>query len=87
MADASYRKSVFHIERYQEKVRAMAHEIIARFDALLAEEKDGEKRMELKTAANEEVAVMAKKETLATLDKVLFELSNQMKNAYSRSDA
>ena len=87
MADASYRKSVFHIERYQEKVMSMAHEIIARFDALLAEEKDGEKRMELKTAANEEVAVMAKKETLATLDKVLFELSNQMKNAYSRSDA
>ena len=43
--------------------------------------------MELKTSANEEVAAMVKKETLATLDKVLYELSNQMKNAYSRSDA
>ena len=30
---------------------------------------------------------MLKTEALATLDKVLFELSNQMKNAYSRSDA
>ena len=30
---------------------------------------------------------MVKKEASDTLDKVLYELSNQMKNAYSRSDA
>ena len=30
---------------------------------------------------------MLKKETADTLDKVLFELSGQMKNAYARSDA
>ena len=30
---------------------------------------------------------MAKEEALATLEKVLSELTNQMKNAYSRSDA
>ena len=34
-----------------------------------------------------EIAAMLQKETDDTLDKVLFELSSQMKNAYSRSDA
>ena len=37
--------------------------------------------------ANAEIASMLQKETDDTLDKVLFELSSQMKNAYSRSDA
>ena len=37
--------------------------------------------------ANHAIAEMLKKETQDTLDKVLFELSSQMKNAYSRSDA
>lgn len=35
--------------------------------------------------ANRAVAGMLKKETTDTLDKVLFELSGQMKNAYARS--
>ena len=35
MADASYAKSVFHIERYDEKVMSKAHEIIYRYDDLL----------------------------------------------------
>ena len=43
--------------------------------------------MEMKIKANQEAADMLKKATLDTLDKVLFELSSQMKNAYSRSDA
>lgn len=44
MADASYSKSVFHIERYQEKVAAKSHEILNRYDALLAQETDEETR-------------------------------------------
>ena len=87
MADASYRKSLFHIERYQEHVLAKSHELINKYDALLAAEQDEAKRRALREQANEEVAKMLKTEALATLDKVLFELSNQMKNAYSRSDA
>ena len=43
--------------------------------------------MALKTAANQEIADMAKKEALETLDKVFYELSNQKKNGYARSDA
>ena len=37
--------------------------------------------------ANDAIAAMLKEKASDTLDKVLFELSSQMKNAYSRSDA
>lgn len=87
MADASYRSSIFHIERYQEHVMAKGHELIQRYDALLEQEKDAQKRLALKTEANQKIAEMLKKASLDTLDKVLYELSCQMKNAYSRSDA
>ena len=52
-----------------------------------AKESNAEKRMQLRQEANEKIADMVKKETQDTLNKVLYELSNQMKNAYSRSDA
>lgn len=87
MADASYKSSVFHIERYQEQVMAKGHELINTYDALLAKESDEQKRMSLKEEANEKIAEMLKKAAADTLSKVLFELSSQMKNAYSRSDA
>ena len=76
MADASYKNSVFHIERYKEHVLAKGHELIHRFDALLEKETDSQKRMAIRREANEEIAKMVKKETSATLDKVLFELSS-----------
>ena len=87
MADASYSKSIFHIERYQERVMSKGHEYINQYDELLAKESNAEKRMQLRQEANEKIADMVKKETQDTLNKVLYELSNQMKNAYSRSDA
>ena len=87
MADASYKKSIFHIERYQEHVMAKAHQIINRFDDDLTKESDIAKRMQIKREANREIAKMVKKETSDTLSKVLYELSNQMKNSYARSDA
>ena len=87
MADASYRSSVFHIERYQEHVMAKGHELIHHYDALLSKETDAVMRRRLREEANRSIAKMLQKETADTLDKVLFELSSQMKNAYSRSDA
>ena len=136
MADASYAKSVFHIERYDEKVMSKAHEIIYRYDDLLEADRDlqietddkldkdlqieaagkldknvkietisklekddeyqnrqGELMNEqqlgqkLRQQANQETADMVKREASATLGKVLYELSTQMKNSYSRSDA
>ena len=87
MADASYRSSVFHIERYQEHVMAKGHELIHHYDALLSRETDAVMRRRLREEANRSIAKMLQKETADTLDKVLYELSGQMKNAYSRSDA
>ena len=87
MADASYNKSVFHIERYQEKVAAKSHEILNRYDTLLKQETDEETRKNLQEEANEKIAGMLQCEATDTLDKVLYELSGQMKNAYARSDA
>lgn len=87
MADASYQKSVFHIERYEEHVMAKGHEIINRYDELLDKETDEKRAMALKIEANQKIADMLKEETSVTLSKVLYDLSNQMKNSYSRSDA
>ena len=87
MADASYSKSVFHIERYQENVAAKSHVILNRYDALLAQENEEDKCKKLQEEANEKTAQMLREAAADTLDKVLYELSGQMKNAYARSDA
>lgn len=93
MADASYAKSVFHIERYDEKVMSKAHEIIYRYDDLLGADRDvqtdavSKLGQKLRQQANQEMADMVRQAASDTLGKVLYELSNQMKNSYSRSDA
>ena len=87
MADASYKKSIFHIERHQEHVLSKGHEIINRYDDMIQNEADTDKHLALKHEANQAVADMLKAATSDTLGKVLYELSNEMKNAYSRSDA
>ena len=93
MVDASYAKSVFHIERYDEKVMSKAHEIIYRYDDLLGADRDvqtdavSKLGQKLRQQANQEMADMAMHAASDTLGKVLYELSNQMKNSYSRSDA
>lgn len=93
MADSSYAKSVFHIERYDEKVMSKAHEIIYRYDDLLGADRDvqtdavSKLGQKLRQQANRETADMVRQAASDTLGKVLYELSNQMKNSYSRSDA
>lgn len=87
MADASYNKSVFHIERYQESIAAKSHELLNRYDTLLDQETNEETRKKIQEEANEKIAGMLQCEAADTLDKVLYELSGQMKNAYARSDA
>ena len=87
MADASYAKSVFHIERYTLSVGAKSNGFINRYDDAQRAEADPAARAALREKANEEIAAMAKAETTDALNKVLFELSSGMKNAYSRSDA
>ena len=87
MADASYAKSVFHIERYALSVGSKANGIINIYDDAQRGEADPAARAALRTKANEELAAMVRAETTDALNKVLFELSSGMKNAYSRSDA
>ena len=87
MADASYSRSLIHVERVQERVAAKSHELLNRYDALLEKEADAAVRKTLRQEANRAVADMVKKEMADTLNKVLYELSGQMKNGYSRSDA
>ena len=87
MADASYNKSLFHLERYEEAVLSAARALVNQYDAKLAAEPDAASRAALREEANTAIAAMLQEKAADTLDKVLFELSSQMKNAYSRSDA
>lgn len=87
MADASYRTSVFLLNGIRRVLWQKATQLINEYDELLEQEQDPAKQMKLKAEANQKIAEMLKKETASTLNKVLYELSNQMKNAYSRSDA
>ena len=87
MADASFAKSAIHIERYQNAVQAKGHALLRKYDAEAAKITDPAESRRLLEEANREIAKMLKEETGNTLDHVLFELSNSMKNAFSRSDA
>ncbi len=87
MTDASYGKSLIHIERYQEKVVSKAYALIHEYDAKLAAEADETKHSEICEAGNAAIADMLQAETQDTLNKVLYELSCSMKNCYARSDA
>ena len=90
LADASYGKSLNHIERYQLAVQSKEHEIINKYDAILAEKigiNGSSEITQLLERANEEMAAVLKEKTAELLNKVLFEASNGMKNQYARSDA
>ena len=87
LADASYRTSLNHIERYQLDVQSKCKALIIKYDKLIENEKTAAKRRVLCEKANEEIAELTKKKTDDLLDKVLYEASNIMKNAYARSDA
>ena len=86
MTDASYNKSLIHIERYAEAVVSAARALVNEYDAKLATAAS-DQCPALREEANDAIAAMLKEKAADTLDEVLFELSCQMKNAYSRSDA
>jgi len=93
MTDASYGKSLFHIERYQQTVGAKGHEILHKYDQKMKAVCDAcagpecqDSIHELAETANQEMSDFLEAEASDTLDKVLYALSNQMKNSYARSD-
>ena len=82
LADHSYNTCIQHIDRYQNTVFTEGRRIVREYDAKIAETGD----MSLCQKANDELAAMAKKETISTLNKVLYEASVTMKNGYNRAD-
>ncbi len=87
LADAQYRLNSIHIERYQQKVGAQGHAFIAEGDAAIAERAlDYADAAPALAAVNERIAAALREATDDLLDKVLFETSMHMKNAFSRAD-
>ena len=86
MADASYAKSLIHVERYEEVVLSASRALLNQYDKNIASAGESQ-RAALREEANTAIAAELKKRASDTLDKVLFELSSGMKNAYARSDA
>ena len=88
LADAQYKASKIHIERYQIKVMAEAHRILNDADKLAAEMLDMKADPQsVIDSANQALSDMLQKETAGVLGKVLIEAGNKMKNSYARSDA
>ena len=87
MTDASYARSLIHAERYELAVLSASRALVKEYDAKLSVEPDAARRAALREEANEAIAKMLKAKASDTLDKVLFELSSGMKNAFARSDA
>ncbi len=88
MADASYAKSRFHVERYQGSVQAKCYQLILECKKEIAKKKRSQEEIRaMLEECNEQIARCTKQETAELLDKVLYEASSIMKNCYSRSDA
>jgi len=87
LANASFGKSQNHIERYQLSVQSKGRALVVKYDDLIEKAGSDKEIKDICMKANEEIALMVKEETSKTLDKVLYEASNVMKNSYARSDA
>ena len=94
LADASYKKSQFHIERYTFAVQSKARQVINQTDREVTgllktgvEDHAGQDEVEkILLAGNGKIADILKEESQKVLKQVLDEASNLMKNQYSRSD-
>ena len=86
LADASYKDCLNLIERYQLKGATIGQLLIKKYDEVL-KGLSGKALEEEALKANQEIADEFKKLSIDTLNKVLKASSNNMKNAFSRSDA
>lgn len=91
LADAHHSMCGSHIERYQNAVHYAGHQMIGAFDREYMEKKNAGLTQEdvhrFLEDCNQKFADMAKKHTTDVLNKVLFEATMEMKNAFARSDA
>ncbi len=82
LADASFDKSIIHIERYQAKTMNKGRFVLNEGDQAFQETKD----LKVLADTNEKVAKMAIENTQIVLRQVLNEASLKMKNGYQRFD-
>ena len=88
LSDAHYALTLHHIETYQDAMGAYGNKRVHEIDAeCLKNEYTGKELCEYLEKANEQTCEYIKEETIDVLGKVLFDASNNMKNAYSRDDA
>ena len=85
LADARFSLNTAHIERYQLAVGSKGHTLVAEADREVSQlaYADAAARLE---AANKRLAAMLRDETDQLLFNVLFTTSENMRNAFSRSD-
>ncbi|MBQ3879693.1 MAG: C69 family dipeptidase [Oscillospiraceae bacterium] len=82
LADHNYATSIQLIERYQSAVLTKGRQIVREYDKKMAESGD----FGLIAEANEALARMAKEQSTQTLNRVLMDASQHMKNGYNRAD-
>ena len=82
LADHDYGACIQHVERYQDAVATEGRRLILEYDRRMIQTGD----FSLVAEANAALADMAKAQTIATLNKVLLESSQRMKNGYDRAD-
>ena len=82
LADANFATSIQHIERYQNAVAAKGRRLMLEYDRKMSESGD----CSMMAEANDRLCAMAREETIATLNKVLQDASEHMKNGYNRAD-
>ena len=82
LADAHYAACIQPVERYQAAVATEGRRLLVEYDRRMLESGD----FSLAAEANGKLCAMAKEQTTAALNKVLFEASVKMKNGYDRAD-
>lgn len=89
LADASMARCRIHIERYKNAVASRARGILHQADEEMKAlgEREMSAFLSRTEEANEQIVSMIREEAGKVLDKVLFERSSEMKNAYARPDA
>ena len=80
LADSQYSACAQQIGRYQEEIAVQGRRIVAEYDA------KNENGSSLLEEANRKLCAMAKEKTIDTLNKVLLEVSQHMKNGFQLSD-
>lgn len=85
LADAQFSLNTAHIERYQLAVGSKGHTLVAEADREVSQLAYADAAAQLE-AANKRLAAMLRDETDQLLFNVLFTTSENMRNAFSRSD-